>query len=141
MVPALANRARTKIVATVGPACNSALMLGRLIDAGVSVFRLNTAHGTQEERQQMLAAVREASDLAGRPVGVLVDLAGPKMRLGELHTDPTVCEAGEEFRFVRGNKSTAENELTSSYPTLVGELSIGDNVMLADGTVSMTVVG
>jgi pyruvate kinase len=134
------RRARTKIVATVGPACDTVEKLVALIHAGVSVFRINTAHGTKEERNQKLADVRAAGDAAGMPVGVLVDLAGPKIRLGELFTDPTNCEVGAEFRFIPGTKSSAENELTATYPTLVDELSVGDNVMLADGTVSMSVV-
>src|SRR5204863_70758 len=75
-----------------------------------------------------------------QPVGVLVDLAGPKIRLGELFADPTMCEVGEQFRFVPGLKSNAADELTSTYPTLIGELGVGDAVMLADGTVSLVVV-
>jgi pyruvate kinase len=134
------RRARTKIVATVGPACGSVEKLVALIHAGVSVFRINTAHGTKEERHQKLADVRAAADQAGTTVGVLVDLAGPKIRLGELFTDPTTCDVGAEFRFIPGMKSSAADELTSTYATLVSELSVGDNVMLADGTVSMTVV-
>ncbi len=137
---AAAPRARTKIVATVGPACGSVEMLVKLIHAGVSVFRINTAHGTMEDRAQKLAAVRTAGEQTGRPVGVLVDLAGPKMRLGELHTDPTLCELGATFRFVRGVRSVAADELTSTCSPLVSELSVGNNVMLADGTVSMQVI-
>ena len=136
----LAARARTKIVATVGPACATAPMLLRLIQAGVSVFRINTAHGTIDERQQTFDLIRRASDEAGRPVGILVDLAGPKIRLGPLFTDPTACELGAEFRFVRGEASRAPDELTATYPTLVDDLAPGDSVMLADGTVSMKVV-
>ena len=137
---ALAHRARTKIVATVGPACGSVEKLVALINAGASVFRINTAHGTQEEREKKLLDIRAASEQTGQPVGVLVDLAGPKIRLGELFADPTLCEVGEQFRFVPGLKSNAADELTSTYPTLIGELSVGDNVMLADGTVSMQVM-
>jgi pyruvate kinase len=136
-----AGRARTKIVATVGPACDTVEKLARLIQAGVSVFRINTAHGTPDERAKMLASVRAASDQVGRTVGVLIDLAGPKIRLGQLHTDPTDCEPGAIYRFIKGTKSSAADELTASYPTLVSELSVGDSVMLADGTVSMVVVG
>jgi pyruvate kinase len=136
-----ARRARTKIVATVGPACGSVEKLAALIEAGVSVFRINTAHGTQEERQQKLADIRTAAAQIGHPVGVLVDLAGPKIRLGELAVDPTNCEVGQEYRFVPGTKSTAPDELTCTYPSLISELAVGDPVMLADGTVSMTVVG
>jgi pyruvate kinase len=136
-----AHRARTKIVATVGPACGTIEKLTELIRAGVSVFRINTAHGTQEERDKKLADIRSASAEAGQPVGVLVDLAGPKIRLGELTVDPTSCEMGAVFRFVAGTKSSAADELTSTYPSLIGELAVGDPVMLADGTVSMVVIG
>lgn len=135
------TRARTKIVATVGPACNTVEKLGRLIKAGVSVFRLNTAHGTEQSRTENLTAIRAASKEVGIEVGVLVDLAGPKIRLGELHTDPTDCIPGETFRFVRGDKPAAANELTCTYSSLVQELQVGDSVMLADGTVSMAVIG
>src|SRR5262245_58729045 len=138
--PSAAHRARSKIVVTVGPACGSVEKLIQLINAGASVFRINTAHGTLEEREKKLADIRAASTASGQPVGVLVDLAGPKIRLGELFADPTTCEVGQEFRFVPGTKSTAADELTSTYPSLLAELSVGDNVMLADGTVSMVVV-
>jgi pyruvate kinase len=135
------SRARTKIVATVGPACDSEEMLVKLIRAGVSVFRINTAHGTLAERDQKLAAIRHASEKAGCTVGVLIDLAGPKIRLGTLFTDPTNCDPDEIFSFIRGDKPRKENELTSTYAPLVSELNVGDSVMLADGTVSMVVVG
>src|SRR6478609_4412871 len=102
--PSAAYRARTKIVATVGPACGSVEKLVELINAGASVFRINTAHGTQEEREKKLA----------------------KIRLGELFVDPTMCEVGEIFRFVPGTKSNAADELTSTYAALIGELAIGD---------------
>ena len=137
---AAVRRARTKIVATVGPACRSARQLCQLIGAGVSVFRLNTAHGNESERTQFLADIRTAAAVVGAPVGILVDLAGPKIRLGNLHHDPTQCNAAEIFRFVRGEKAAAPDELTSNYPTLIAELNVGDTVMLADGTVSMVVV-
>ncbi|MDP6717867.1 MAG: pyruvate kinase [Pirellulaceae bacterium] len=133
------RKPRTKIVATVGPACGTVEMLRALIDAGVDVFRINTAHGTREEHQATLDSVRQASEMTNQPVGVLVDLAGPKIRLGKLLDDPTQCELDQEFRFVRGDTSAAANELICSYVRLVDELKIGDRVMLADGTVSMQV--
>ena len=95
------SRARTKIVATVGPACRSPEMLRELIQAGVSVFRLNTAHGTSEIRLAVLKEIRKASEELSFPVGVLLDLAGPKIRLGELFEDP--CE------FKRGASKRAES--------------------------------
>src|SRR5690606_7750058 len=73
----LRQRARTKIVATVGPASRSREMLAALVDAGVDVFRLNMAHGDRREHAQAVADIRQVSREAGRPVGILVDLAGP----------------------------------------------------------------
>jgi len=134
-------RARTKIVATVGPACRSVEMLGKLIQAGVSVFRINTAHGNEEQRNEVLRDIRLASEQVAIPIGVLVDLAGPKIRLGELFADPTNCQPGQTYRFVKKEKPEAADELTSTYGPLLTELSVGDSVMLADGTVSMSVIG
>lgn len=133
-------KSRTKIVATVGPACRSPEMLRELISKGVDVFRINTAHGTREEHQTALNAIREASIDCGWPIGVLVDLAGPKIRLGQLVEDPTECLLGAEFRFIRGHTSENANDFTCTYESLVTELAVGDRVMLADGTVSLEVV-
>jgi pyruvate kinase len=135
----LRSRARTKIVATIGPACRSVEKLVELLHAGVDVFRVNMAHGDRAEHERMVADIRTAEQQVGRPVAILVDLAGPKMRLGKLKQDPLPCEAGQEFTFVRGEDSSNERELTSNYPLLIDELKIGDLVMLADGTVSMRV--
>ena len=74
--------ARTKIVATVGPACESVHQLEELIEAGVDVFRINTAHGNREQHEIIVRRIREAATIAGFPVGILLDLAGPKIRLG-----------------------------------------------------------
>ena len=131
--------ARTKIVATVGPACREPARLTEMIRKGVDVFRLNMAHGQCDQQEQVIHDIRRASDEAGRLVGILVDLAGPKIRLGQLFQDPTECHAGDEFCFARGSTARAERELVSNYEALIDELSVGDQVMLADGTVSMSV--
>ena len=110
-----------------------------LIEAGVDVFRVNTAHGDRPEHQQRLDVIREASRLVNQPVGILVDLAGPKIRLGELPGGQLHCLTGAQLRFVRGRTAEGPNELTTNYESLVDELSPGDRVMLADGTVSLTV--
>ena len=128
----------TKIVATVGPACDSTENLAKLIVAGVDVFRINTAHGKQPDHEHKLANIREASKQVGIPVGVLLDLAGPKIRLGELGEEPFQCELDARVSFVRG-ESRAPNELTSTYEKLIDELDAGNRVMLADGTVALSV--
>ena len=133
-----AQKARTKIVATVGPACNKAEQLSKLIRAGVTVFRLNMAHGQPEQQQPVVDRIRHISAELNEPIGILVDLGGPKFRLGELGNESIFCKRNSEFFFVNG-VSNAPNELLASYEPLVRELSVGDQIMLADGTVSMVV--
>jgi pyruvate kinase len=130
---------RTKIVATVGPACAELEQLSGLFEAGVDVFRLNMAHGELDEHAAVIQRVRSISQTARRPIGVLVDLAGPKIRLGEIAGDAIECVLDDEFVFV-GGAPRSDRELGSTYPSLVDELATGDVVMLADGTVSMKVI-
>ncbi len=132
------RQARTKIVATVGPACGEIEQLAELIKAGADVFRLNMAHAEPEEQQVFVDRIREVSEKLNQPIAILADLAGPKFRLGDLSEESVFCHLDEEFFFVAGEPSTA-NELTTSYEPLLQELSVGDNVMLADGTVCMVV--
>jgi pyruvate kinase len=134
------QRARTKIVATVGPACSSVEQLGELLLAGVDVFRINTAHGNTQQHDQTLANIRAASAQQDRPIAILVDLAGPKIRLGQLVHEPLDCPTDAEFTFIRGESSTRPDELTTNYPKLIDELDPGDRVLLADGTVGMCVL-
>jgi len=129
----------TKIVATVGPASRSLECLVQLIEAGVDVFRINTAHGQQAEHTETLLRIRQASRQVGQPVAVLVDLAGPKIRLGEIPGDQLHCQAGQRVRFVRSNGPLLPGELTTTYPRLIEELQVGDRLMLADGAVSLVV--
>jgi pyruvate kinase len=133
-------RSRTKIVATVGPATAQPERLADLVRAGVDVFRLNMAHGGPDVQQAHLDNIRAISRAIDAPIAVLVDLAGPKIRLGELPDDRLFCELDAEFFLVSGD-ATAQNELTSTYPALIQELAVGDRIMLADGTVAMEVVG
>lgn len=136
----VSQRARTKIVATVGPACSSREKLSELIAAGVDVFRMNMAHGDTASHENVLANIRHAASQQDRPIGVLVDLSGPKIRLGQLAIDPLDCPLGAKFDFVRGTESESENELTTNYEPLLDELSEGDRVLLCDGTVGMKVI-
>jgi len=133
-------RARTKIVATVGPACREEAQLAELVAAGASVFRLNMAHAGPEELRPIVERIRRLSQRLAQPIAILVDLAGPKIRLGELPGDQLDCELDAVFHFIRGDSPAAPHELTSTYDRLVDELTPGDRVMLADGTVSMLVL-
>ncbi|MEX0936697.1 MAG: pyruvate kinase [Pirellulales bacterium] len=136
---AFKDRARTKIVATVGPACDSLEMLAELVAAGADVFRLNMAHSDLETHAAVVKRIRQISRQSGQPVAILVDLAGPKIRLGELPEGEVQCAIGDVLWFVRGEPHSA-SELTSTYEALVDELAVGDPVILADGSMSMEVI-
>ena len=129
----------TKIVATVGPSCEQPQQLAALIEAGTDVFRINTAHGSRREHEQTLTNIRQASQQCGFSVGILLDLAGPKIRLGQLVTDPFECQDDMRVKFVRGEHADSPTTFTSSYERLVDELEVGGRVMLADGTVALEV--
>lgn len=133
------SRVRTKIVATVGPACRGEEKLTALIEAGADVFRLNMAHGELAEHEATLEAIRRVSRKLWRPIGVLADLAGPKIRLGELCGGQQECVEGAELKLVRGDVSPGPGVLVSEYDRLMDELARGDRVVLADGAVSLTV--
>ncbi|MEX0643275.1 MAG: pyruvate kinase [Pirellulales bacterium] len=133
------QRSRTKIIATIGPASSEPTRLAELLRAGVDVFRLNMAHADVDEQQGHVDNIRSLSEELGEPIAILVDLAGPKIRLGDLPGDRLFCERDAEFWFVTGHQPQSENELTSTYGPLVKELRVGDRVMLADGTVTLLV--
>lgn len=132
------NIARTKIVATVGPACGTVEKLSELIRLGVDVFRLNMAHGNRQQHQAMVDIIDAARQETGVDVGILVDLAGPKIRLGDLYGEDLDLRVGEEVCFVKGQPSN-ERHLTCTYEPLVDELNVGDTVMLADGLLRLKV--
>ena len=150
-IPESGKLARTKIVATLGPASSAPDQLAALVDAGVDVFRLNMAHAEPEEQQEHVDNIRALSQQLGRPIGILADLAGPKIRLGELPGDSVECERDAELSFITGDGPKSRHphpsplpegegiELTSNYAPLVNELEVGDRVMLADGTVALEV--
>ncbi len=133
------GRAHTKIVATVGPACRAESQLTELVEAGVDVFRLNMAHSNLDEHEQVVQSVRNISRKLGKPIGLLADLAGPKIRVGELAGGQMDCIAGAKIRIVRGEAASGSNELATTYAPLIDELSKGDRVMLADGTIGLAV--
>jgi pyruvate kinase len=133
------HEARSKIVATVGPACQDEATLTELVNRGVDVFRINTAHGKIPDFERVMETVRRVRVSTGFPVAVLLDLAGPKIRLGQLQQDPLEVEAGSELTIVRGEVATEPRQLCSNYAPLLDEIAVGNNIMLADGTIGLQV--
>jgi pyruvate kinase len=135
------NEARSKIVATVGPACQEVETLVELVNHGVDIFRINAAHGKIADFEEWLRKIRSVRELTGYPVAILLDLAGPKIRLGQLSQDPLEVEVGTELVFIRGHQGEMPNQLCSSYARLIDEVAVDDRIMLADGTISLQVTG
>lgn len=131
--------ARSKIVATVGPACEKVETLVELVRHGVDIFRINAAHGTQADFAIWLEKIKQVREITDTHVGILLDLSGPKIRLGRLFEDPLEVEVGQELTIVRGEESTERFQLCSNYARLIDEVKFKDSIMLADGTISLTV--
>jgi len=132
-------RGKTKIVATLGPASAEPEILEKLVLAGVDVFRLNFSHGTWEWHSDTLARVRTVSERLGHPVAVLQDLCGPKLRLGEIPGGSFQCRLGAKILLV-AQPSGAGNELPVSHASLLDDLDVGNEVLLADGIVTLRVL-
>lgn len=133
------NKNLTKIVATLGPACDDQESIEKLIEAGVSVFRLNTKHGTIDWHQERINRVRVASERLGINVGVLIDLQGPEIRMETRNKQSYNFAAGEVVEI----KSSFENEsdLFCIPHTLVfSSLKIGDQILIDDSSVSLSVI-
>jgi pyruvate kinase len=131
---------KTKIVATIGPACESPETLEQLVQAGADLFRLNFAHGNYEWFTRIIGHIRQLSAKIGRPIGLLGDLSGPKIRLGEIPEGSVRCRQGAKFQFVRTADLQDPSKFTCTYEQLIDDLRVGDRVLLADGTVSLRVV-
>ena len=131
---------RTKIVATLGPACDGETTLTRLLQAGVDVVRLNLSHGSFDEHAARLARVRACASELGRPVGVLADLPGPKIRAGHFPDGGVSLVAGSYVRLRPGDQASTAGVIRIDYPTLLEDLRTDDRLIIGDGAISMRVV-
>lgn len=128
---------RTKIVCTIGPASSSPEMIRRLFRAGMDVARLNFSHGLHQEHLSAIKEIRSAAAEAGREVGILADLSGPKIRLGLIDGEFKLEAGGEVVLF--SGQEPEENKLPVNYPYLYEDLALGDRILLADGKVELLV--
>ena len=131
---------KTKIVATLGPASDSEVMLRRLIQAGVNVFRLNFSHGTPEEHALEIKRIRKLSKELGKNIAIMQDLRGPKIRLGTLNKDGLTLKTGSIVKMFAGEKSNSDDMLPVTYPRLAQEVKKGDQILLGDGEIELRVL-
>jgi len=136
---------RTKIVCTIGPASQSPDVLERLIRAGMDVARLNFSHGTRGEHGQVLALIRSISDKLGKPVAILQDLAGPKLRVGTIDGEPGAggavqLQKGDLFALTANPIAGTARRASVNYPVMIHDLKVGDTLLLADGIIQLEVV-
>lgn len=135
------SKQNTKILATVGPACDSYENLLALVKAGVDVFRLNFSHGTHEQHQAVINRVQYINDKYGIHIGILADLQGPKLRVGQIENDGIQLDQGDEIVFTNEEKvGTKEGGVYMSYPEFATDVEVGEKVMVDDGKLVFEVV-
>jgi len=131
---------RAKIVCTLGPATASYERVRALVYAGMDVARLNFSHGTHEDHQRAYEHVRQAADESGRGVGVLIDLQGPKIRLGKSAHGPVVWGTGELVTITTEQVPGDHDLVSTTYAGLADDVSVGDRVLVDDGRIGLKVV-
>jgi pyruvate kinase len=130
---------RAKIVCTLGPASSSPAQVAALVAAGLDVARLNMSHGDHDAHRAAYEAVRAASDASGRSVGALVDLQGPKIRLGRFAAGPVTLAEGQEFTIAGEDVPGDQGEVSVSYRGLAGDVRAGTQLLVDDGRVVLEV--
>ena len=131
---------KAKIVATLGPASSTKEMILALFEAGVDVFRFNFSHGTQEDHRRRHEIVREVERLVGRPIAILADLQGPKLRIGTFDSGQVKISSGSEFVFDRNPLPGNEKRVCLPHPELFGIMEPGHGISLDDGKIRMKVI-
>jgi len=130
----------TKIVATLGPATDSPAVLGEMMSSGVSIFRLNTSHGTQAEHAARISEVRTMAAEQGTYVALLLDLQGPKIRLGRCESEVCVIPTGGEFTITTEPRTGTSERASTTYARFAQDVKPGDRVLLADGAVELRAI-
>ena len=136
----MAEDRKTKIVATLGPACRDVGTLERMIAAGMDVARINASHTSPEAMGEEIRALREASRLLGREVSVILDLMGPKIRIGEIAGGEVRLEDGQEFTLSREKVEGDASRVSVNYPDLHTVLGPGATVLIDDGALRLEVL-
>lgn len=131
---------RTKIVATVGPACDTYEKLLELTKAGVNVFRLNFSHGAHEDKLQIINYIRQINLTEPYNISILGDLQGPKLRVGEIEGGSMVLTPGDILTFTNEKCVGTKEKIYVSYPNLAGDVEVGNKILIDDGKIEVKVV-
>lgn len=131
---------RTKIVATVGPACDTYEKLVELVHAGVNVFRLNFSHGSHEDKTTIIQHIRNLNEAENCNISILGDLQGPKLRVGEIENNALKVEAGDILTFTNEKCVGTMERIYVSYPNLAGDVKLGNIILIDDGKLEVKVV-
>lgn len=129
-----------RIVCTVGPSCNTAEILGKMMLAGMDVARLNFSHGSYEQHELNLKAIRQAEENWGRPVAVLQDLCGPKIRTGQMQEGGVQLRAGKHLIIQADDCVGTSERISTILPEIIPDLKIGDPVLVDDGLLELRVI-
>lgn len=130
---------KTKIVATVGPACDSYDQLLALVRAGVNVFRLNFSHGAHEDKKRIIDSIRKISVVEPYNIAILGDLQGPKLRVGEIENNALHVREGDILTFTNEKMVGTMEKIYVSYPNLAGDVILGNTIMIDDGKIEVVV--
>ena len=131
---------RTKIVATVGPACDTYEKLLELVKAGVNVFRLNFSHGSHEGKAGVIKLIRQINESEPYNIAILADLQGPKLRVGEIENDALEVLPGDILTFTNIKCVGTKERIYVSYPNLHSDVKIGNLIMIDDGKLEVRVI-
>ena len=133
------SQKRTKIIATVGPACDSFEKLLELAKEGINVFRLNFSHGTHENKKMVIENIRKINKSQPFNIAILGDLQGPKLRVGELVDGQVELIDGDEIIFTTEKQTGTTSKIYISYPNLTKDVKVGERIFLDDGKMEVTV--
>lgn len=135
-----AKFSKTKILATLGPATGNVATIRQLIGAGIDAVRLNMSHGSVDFFEGVFGAVHEACIEENTPLAILVDLQGPKIRIGEIAEPGVVLQTGNLIEITTNNVIGTEKLISTSYGSLVQDAAIGDRILINDGLIQLTII-
>jgi pyruvate kinase len=135
----LRRRRRTKIIATIGPASSTPEMLARLFQLGADVFRLNFSHGTHEDHAERIRLIREIEERYEHPIGILADVQGPKLRVGQFQAGRVHLQAGQTFRLDLDPTPGNVRRVALPHPEIIHAAAIGTSLLLDDGKLRLRV--